>query len=133
MALTTAGRALYDRLLAEGDPRAFDAFPDDHVTLRHDGLAYYRFVPVADVPLGAQSLDEAIEAGSVRAEPILYEDFLPVSAAGIFRSNLAGGAAGAMSASPRQDALEDALGCDILDASALYASQSAASAKAIAL
>ncbi len=133
VALTPAGRALYDRLLAEGDPRGFDAFPDDHATLRRDGLAYYRFVPVADVPLGAQSLDEAIEAGSVRAEPILYEDFLPVSAAGIFRSNLAGGAAGTQSASPRQGALEEALGCDILDATALYASQSAASANAIAL
>ena len=131
-ALTPAGRALYDRLLAEGDASAFEAFPDDHAALRRDGLAYYRFVPVADVPLGAQSLDEAIEAGSVRAEPILYEDFLPVSAAGIFRSNLAGGAAATASASPRQGALEEALGCDILDPSALYASQSAASANAIA-
>ncbi len=133
VALTAAGRALYDRLLAEGDARAFAAFPDDHETLRRDGLAYYRFVPVADVPLGAQSLDEAIEAGSVRAEPILYEDFLPVSAAGIFRSNLAGGATASLAAAPRQGALEEALECDILDASTLYAAQSAASAKAIAL
>ncbi len=133
VALTDAGRALYDRLLAEGDKRAFEAFPDDHATLRRDGLAYYRFVPIADVPLGAQSLEEAIEAGSVRAEPILYEDFLPVSAAGIFRSNLAEEAAEALEAAPRQGALEEALGCDILDAGALYAAQSAASAEAIAL
>ena len=132
VALTPAGRALYDRLLAKGDACAFEAFPDDHETLRRDGLAYYRFVPVADLPLGAQSLDEAIEAGSVRAEPILYEDFLPVSAAGIFRSNLADGAAATAAAAPRQGALEEALGCGILDASALYAAQSAASAAAIA-
>ncbi len=132
VALTPAGRALYDRLLGEGDAHAFAAFPDDHGTLRREGLAYYRLVATADLPLGAQSLDEAVEAGSVRADPILYEDFLPVSAAGIFRSNLEGGAAAPLAAAPRQDALEEALGCDILDPFALYAAQSAASAQAIA-
>ena len=136
-ALTEAGRALYDRLLAqEGadrDAGAFAAFPDDHETLRRDGLAFYRYVPVADVPLGAQSLEEAIRAGSVRAEPILYEDFLPVSAAGIFRSNLAGGPGETGPASPRQGVLEEALGCEILDPFTLYRAESAGSAAAITL
>ena len=133
VALTRAGRVLYDRLLATGDPAAFAAFPDDHETLRAQGLAFYRYVPVADVPLGAQTLDEAIQAGSVRAEPVLYEDFLPVSAAGIFRSNLADGPAEPPSASPRQGDLEAALGCDVLDPFVLYEGQSAASAASIAL
>jgi len=137
VALTRTGRALYDRLLDQGNsadvPDAFRAFPDDHDVMRRDGLAYYRYVPVADLPLGAQSLDEAIQAGSVRAEPILYEDFLPVSAAGIFRSNLAGSQAETLHASPRQAALEAALGCDILDPFDLYAEQSNRSAAAIAL
>lgn len=133
VALTRDGRALYDRLLADADPDAFGAFPDDHGTLRRDGLAFYRTLPVADLPLGAQSLDEAISAGSVRAEPILYEDFLPVSAAGIFRSNLAGHHEDVLPASPQQGALEDALGCSILDPFALYEAQRAASAAAIAL
>jgi 2-oxoadipate dioxygenase/decarboxylase len=132
-ALTRAGRALYDRLLAQGDPDAFKAFPDDCETLRRERLAFFRTVPAADMPLGAQSLDEAIRAGSVRAEPILYEDFLPVSAAGIFRSNLRGGSEAATEASPRRAEFEDALGCAVLDEFALYEKESAASAAALAL
>jgi 2-oxoadipate dioxygenase/decarboxylase len=132
-ALTRAGRALYDRLLRAGGPEAFIAFPDDHETLRRERLAFYRYIPAADVPLGAQNLEEAIRAGSVRAEPILYEDFLPVSAAGIFRSNLADGPEALRQASPRKDMFEDALGCAVLDEFALYESQSAASAAALAL
>ena len=132
-ALTPAGRGLYDRLLAAGTADAFDAFPDDHDSLRGQGLAFYRYQAVADAPLGVQSLDEALRAGSVRAEPILYEDFLPVSAAGIFRSNLADSSAADSGGSPRQEALEEALGCAVLDPFALYARQSEASASAIAL
>ncbi len=132
-ALTPSGRALYDRLLAAGDPAAFAAFPDAQEILRRERLAYYRYVPVADLPLGAQSLEEAIGAGSVRAEPILYEDFLPVSAAGIFRSNLAAGNARPIEAPPRQGELEEALGCAVLDPFALYAAHSAASEAALVL
>lgn len=137
-ALTRRGRALYDRLLARDDPGAFDAFPDDHGSLRRKGLAFYRYVPVADLPLGGQSLEEAILAGSVRAEPILYEDFLPVSAAGIFRSNLSETRTEAEAAAQPQDAsrqgdLEEALGCAVLDPFALYEAQSLRSAAAIAL
>jgi len=137
-ALTRRGRALYDRLLARDDPGAFDAFPDDHGSLRRNGLAFYRYVPVADLPLGGQSLEEAILAGSVRAEPILYEDFLPVSAAGIFRSNLSETRTEAEAAAQPQDAsrrgdLEEALGFAVLDPFALYEAQSLRSAAAIAL
>ena len=132
-ALTPSGRARYDALLANADPAAFAAFPDDHETLRREQLAYFRYSAVADVPLGAQSLEEAIVAGSVRAEPILYEDFLPVSAAGIFRSNLTDVTTAISSPAPRQADFEDALGCAVLDPWALYAAQSDASAASIAL
>ncbi|WP_428392585.1 2-oxoadipate dioxygenase/decarboxylase HglS [Lichenicoccus sp.] len=133
VALTPAGRACYDALLAQADPNAFAAFPDDHEVLRQERLAYYRYSAMADVPLGAQSLEEAIVAGSVRAEPILYEDFLPVSAAGIFRSNLADAQSALPAPSSRQADFEDALGCAVLDPFALYAAQSDASAASIAL
>ena len=108
-ALTGKGRALYDRLLADAQAaaplatdganalafneelaRRFAAFPDDHETLRHEKLAFFHYS--AD-PSGrgrestsAGSLDDLLRTGALRAEPIVYEDFLPVSAAGIFRS-----------------------------------------------
>ena len=138
-ALTPAGRERYDALLAKVDTKigadtaAFAAFPDDHDALRQQRLAFYHYSAVADVPLGAQSLEEAIGAGSVRAEPILYEDFLPVSAAGIFRSNLTEGENATPAPSSRQADFEDALGCAVLDPFALYAAQSDASAASIAL
>ena len=64
------------------------------------------------------------------AEPILYEDFLPVSAAGIFRSNLGYSAGEGVHSQPRREALEAALGCAILDEMKLYRTQSEASAAA---
>jgi len=101
-ALTPKGRALYDRLLADADPRAFDAFPDDFATLVREGLIYVRH--------GAQGL-----------EPITYEDFLPVSAAGIFQSNLAGEAPRDYGSASSQAAFETALGRAVIDPFALYA------------
>ncbi len=113
-ALTPEGRSLYDRLLAEaqaavadGAPhgeamRVFAGFPDDADALRQSGLAFFR----PDAP-----------------EPILYEDFLPVSAAGIFRSNLGrDGGAGALAAGERVR-FEAALGARVLDEMALYAAE----------
>lgn len=69
VALTKKGREIYDRLLAEGktDYESFTKeLPDDYEKLKEQGLAYFRG----------------------NGEPIRYEDFLPVSAAGIFASNL---------------------------------------------
>lgn len=40
--------------------------------------------------LPVQTWKRLIDRGLVQAEPITYEDFLPVSAAGIFQSNLGG-------------------------------------------
>ena len=74
VALTRAGRERYDAAMASPDPAATWAqhFPASDAELASQGLAYYR--------------------GGDPAKPVVYEDFLPASAAGIFRSNLDGGA-----------------------------------------
>ncbi len=70
VALTPAGRERYDAAMAHPDPAAVwdDYFPATDADLAASGLAYYR--------------------NGDPAEPVVYEDFLPASAAGIFRSNL---------------------------------------------
>ncbi len=107
-ALTPRGRALYDELLRTG---RLDRFPDDWRVLRRDGLAYAEF--------------RRSPSGEVEDIPITYEDFLPVSAAGIFRSNLGASAIAAPNRSEptpgSRHALESALGAPIADEFALYA------------
>ena len=97
-ALTPKGRALYDRLLADPDPQAFCAFPDDLDALVAEGLIYVR-----------------------NDAPITYEDFLPVSAAGIFQSNLTGERPRDYGDTSSQAAFETALGRAVIDPFALYA------------
>ena len=142
LALTPKGRALYDTLLAQARDSggagstgedyatrleaAFAGFPDDHETLRREGLGYFRYrltdAGRADpVRAGTLSPDEAIDAGLISADPIVYEDFLPVSAAGIFQSNLGGSEQRAYAAQANQQAFEQALGARVHDEFALYA------------
>ncbi|MHC5150269.1 2-oxoadipate dioxygenase/decarboxylase HglS [Stenotrophomonas rhizophila] len=142
LALTPKGRALYDQLLAQARESggagstgqdyptrlaaAFTAFPDDHDTLRREGLGYYRYAltdagranPAAVADLPAEAL---IAAGLASADPIVYEDFLPVSAAGIFQSNLGGDEQRAYAAHANRDAFEQALGMTVEDEFAIYA------------
>jgi len=141
LALTPKGRALYDQLLAQARDSggagstgqdyptrlaaAFTAFPDDHDTLRREGLGYYRYAlteagratPDAVGDLPAEAL---IAAGLASADPIVYEDFLPVSAAGIFQSNLGGDEQRAYAAHANRDAFEQALGMKVEDEFAIY-------------
>ena len=141
LALTPKGRALYDQLLAQARDsggagstgqdyptrlaEAFTAFPDDHDTLRREGLGYYRYAltdagrgnPAAVADLPAEAL---IAAGLASADPIVYEDFLPVSAAGIFQSNLGGDEQRAYAAHANRDAFEQALGIKVEDEFAIY-------------
>ena len=54
------------------------------------------------------------------ADPIVYEDFLPVSAAGIFQSNRGDRAQVRSAGQASRQAFEAALGCAVLDEMALY-------------
>jgi 2-oxoadipate dioxygenase/decarboxylase len=140
-ALTAKGRALYDRLLAEAQAplatdganaqafqealtRRFAAFPDEEETLRREKLAYFRYSPDARARAGEMasrpSVDDLLRIGALRAEPILYEDFLPVSAAGIFRSNLGDQRAEEFVERADRRAFETALDAPVLNELALY-------------
>ncbi|WP_292072704.1 VOC family protein [Brevundimonas sp. UBA7534] len=131
-ALTPAGRALYDAALASKD---FSALPDDWTALRRQGLAWFRFVPTEQGLSRAGRLSGDLEAliadGDVAARPITYEDFLPVSAAGIFQSNLGAEARdGGYAADPARAEFEAALGRAVQDEMALYRAEQDASVAA---
>ena len=145
VALTPKGRALYDQLLNaardalgafpnEGNAaryvklmeQHFQAFPDNHAQMREQGLAYYRYFPTeqglaargsADQP---RTLEALIAAGHIDVEPLVYEDFLPVSAAGIFQSNLGDAAQSHYAANSNQAEFEQALGQRTIDELKLY-------------
>ncbi|WP_319781739.1 2-oxoadipate dioxygenase/decarboxylase family protein [Oceanisphaera sp. IT1-181] len=163
VALTAKGRALYDALLAKSGESApapsdvqldnqahqrqltvvFTAFPDDFGVLRQLGLAFfiYQLTPAGltargRYPIATLPDKEALLAqGLLSATPLTYEDFLPVSAAGIFQSNLgltkrAEPSPGSHAAPSSQDVssqcqtqFEQALGACIIDPLALYAEQ----------
>lgn len=144
IALTAAGRDLYDRLTAEVDARRAGGDPRTRVDVARDvwrehlptteaelvlaGLACgeLRLVDASRVPAGATSAAELVAAGAVVVDPVVYEDFLPRSAAGIFQSNLTGagtkdeGAGGAEYDAERLSAI---LGRPVLDPVALATDQ----------
>jgi uncharacterized glyoxalase superfamily metalloenzyme YdcJ len=130
VALTRKGRALYDELLAarQSGRDRFGELPDDWGELRRQGLAFFRYSGTA---VRQTERDAAIAAGDVVADPIIYEDFLPVSAAGIFRSNLGDEARGAYGVQANRAAFVEALGAPLLDEFALYESIEAKSLAAI--
>tara|TARA_R110000796_G_scaffold63211_3_gene146086 strand:- start:58104 stop:59510 length:1407 start_codon:yes stop_codon:yes gene_type:complete len=152
VALTAKGRALYDTLLASvrqavqinaGGSNARDyetelcerfvAFPDDYETLRGEGLAFFKYSPTQAGLDAARkgklpgTAHELVDQGYLRADPIIYEDFLPVSAAGIFQSNLGGDAQKNYQTHSNQDEFEQALGASVRDELALYAKTQQAS------
>lgn len=138
VALTPKGRALYDRLLSEAGTgkdnlnhqlhlqAVFKAFPDSELLLRRQGLAYfrYRLTPTGEAHRQAirpgDDPQPLIERGWVTAQPIIYEDFLPVSAAGIFQSNLGNETRQRRQGNASREAFEQALGCAVLDEFSLY-------------
>lgn len=155
-ACTPKGRSLYDACLAQADAArdkdpgivkrdfaayqamyaaAFKPFPKTARELLRAGLIYARFAPTA-AGLAARGtipttdVDALIDQGLVTYEALRYEDFLPISAAGIFASNLnqSGGPRTAWTRpSYKQSDLEAILGRPIIDAAAVYASIDAAS------
>jgi uncharacterized glyoxalase superfamily metalloenzyme YdcJ len=143
-ALTPKGRALYDLLLNAardelGDfpneanaahynalmTQHFGEFPDSVEGMREQGLAYFRYFAtekgLAAQGLGDASLEQLLRDGYVKAEPLVYEDFLPVSAAGIFQSNLGDAAQTHYGEHSNRQAFEQALGRSTIDELGLYA------------
>jgi uncharacterized glyoxalase superfamily metalloenzyme YdcJ len=138
IALTPKGRGLYDRLLEESRKlvrpaadgsnareyaaalaEAFKSFPDSWAEIREAGLGYFSYSLTEKgrqrkLP-GRRDLDTLIADGLVQFDPIVYEDFLPVSAAGIFQSNLGNGAQQEFVASPNQKRFETDLGVAVLN------------------
>lgn len=103
IALTRAGRARYDEAVAAVDRAAAESggadaaavwsrfFPGDEAGLYAEGLGVCTVTAVpgraeGEGPQG--STEDLLRDGWLRADPVVYEDFLPRSAAGIFVSNL---------------------------------------------
>jgi uncharacterized glyoxalase superfamily metalloenzyme YdcJ len=153
VAPTPSGRKLYDQMLAEADSRSRDQpdLPRDQVLravweqhlprtdlelVRRD-LAYYTFEACGQRPDGTppDDLVSLLTEGWVEATPIVYEDFLPRSAAGIFASNLSGeGSADASRTSAHRDRawLAEHIGRPVVDPDELYAQQRAESLQVVA-
>jgi uncharacterized glyoxalase superfamily metalloenzyme YdcJ len=109
IALTPKGRDLYDELVAEVDRRLKagegdgvrvnvartvweERLPRTERELALQGLAYFEYTLAEGAEVTAADADKSIEAlveaNIAVPNPIVYEDFLPRSAAGIFQSNL---------------------------------------------
>jgi len=156
IALTPKGKRLYDRLLqqakkakaakqskyAEALTEAFIEFPDSHKELHAQELAYYSYsanpnlkVPINQIshePLA--SPEQLVNDGILIISPIVYEDFLPVSAAGIFVSNLVDPVSINLEnknnkkiqhtqKQTHQALFEEALGATVIDSFSLYETQ----------
>jgi uncharacterized glyoxalase superfamily metalloenzyme YdcJ len=149
-ATTPKGRALYDRCLAEADAareknpglskkdfaayeelvaKPFAPFPKKLPELLEQKLVFGRYV-VTPKGLAEKSgitttdINELVQCGFVDYEGLRYEDFLPVSAAGIFASNL--NQYGTKSTAAQkpiypQPLLEKILGKKIMDSNVTYA------------
>lgn len=144
VALTPKGRRLYDQLLkaareelgaAPNEKNAkqymrilqkhFVIFPDRYEELRQQGLAYFHYYAAVEkltnIEVTESNLDQLIATGAIYVEPIVYEDFLPVSAAGIFQSNLGESNQADYSAYSNQDLFEKSLGQRVWNELELYA------------
>lgn len=155
VALKPRGRQLYDELLdtARGlaQPRAdgantanymralgevFAPMPDTYDQLREQELAYFHYFLTEKGKAAAgqglpRDIDGLVAEGHVGFEPIIYEDFLPVSAAGIFQSNLGDNAARDDLLKSSRDVFEGALGAPVADEFALYQKLEDASVKSV--
>ncbi|KAJ4346374.1 uncharacterized protein N0V89_010303 [Didymosphaeria variabile] len=158
-AVTDRGRALYDELLNEtmrqisACPRYLDAsqkdkilvdtfarFPDNWDDLRRQGLVYFDYslgasAKEATIPLNP-SVDDLISRGVLVAVPITYEDFLPMSAAGIFQSNLGNDTTAkndTITSFSDHFGFQQNLGCAVTDLDTAYAMAQDASLRKCAL
>ncbi len=134
VALTVAGEAAYNAygIESEADPAAKKArveefkrkYPRTDRQLHDAGYAYYTYRTTDDgrtrrEPIAARrtSFLELLDAGDVELVPQTYHDFLPFSAAAIFRANLTEGSRGLggveQDASDNKRKLEQAMGTTI--------------------
>ncbi|KAM0417151.1 hypothetical protein ACHAPT_012859 [Fusarium lateritium] len=136
VALTPKGRRLYDDLINEWRQKSlgassleakekllakiFERFPDDTKSLREQELAYFTYKRADASKVGNTDMDTLIHTGAVQLEPITYEDFLPVSAAGIFHSNLGNDGSMDHAAAADQASFEKGLGCSVNKEFELY-------------
>ncbi|GAA0308887.1 2-oxoadipate dioxygenase/decarboxylase [Kineococcus aurantiacus] len=152
IALTRRGRDLYDAMVAEVDARRArpgevrtrvevarevwrENLPATERELLAQGLGFATWA-VGDRAAGTADADPGtlLRTGVLVAEPIVYEDFLPRSAAGIFQSNLTDegtrddARAGAVWDAAR---LSEAIGAPVLDPFDLYEAQQEESLRAV--
>ena len=145
LSATESGTATGDDTIQFGQSSAQTsfllAFPDSWDELRAQGLVYFRYEPIIqsyypqstdnnnNTPSSNKldskvSINHLISHGAIKYEPIIYEDFLPLSAAGIFKSNLAAEPEEQQSLPESRRGgkldLESALGCQPLDEFELY-------------
>lgn len=141
-ALRPEGRVLYDQLLEEVRLKitptsdgsnsdeymsilkdVFSRFPSSKREMKEKNLAYfyyYRTELGTDKQISIQNLEQAIEEGFVDYSPVVYEDFLPVSAAGIFASNASDKLTVDSFTSSSKENFENALGGKVLNEFELY-------------
>jgi uncharacterized glyoxalase superfamily metalloenzyme YdcJ len=137
IALTREGRAAYDAAVIEIDEAAAAARAEDpgFTEAQRQEIArdvWQKTFPTTESALAEQGLGwftyeaDLAGTGGVRREPVVYEDFLPRSAAGIFQSNLTSdGAKDASQEGTARDAdwMSGALGRELNDPFDLYADQ----------
>lgn len=154
LAATPTGMARYEELVAlteqrcAADPRADREavaaevwrthLPSTEHEFARQDLAYFTFRVAEDRPRHTrppEQLGALLDGGWITAAPIVYEDFLPRSAAGIFSSNLTGRGSrdSSQGDAPRdREWMSRAIGRRIADPSALYSAQRAASLAEVA-
>ncbi|PIE45958.1 MAG: DUF1338 domain-containing protein [Gammaproteobacteria bacterium] len=151
VAVTEKGQALYDKLLGEtraaigGAPseenaeeynrilaQTFKGYPDTYEALYAEKLAYFHhFATDKKLPddrtVTAEDMPDLIADGYVCIEPMVYEDFLPVSAAGIFQSNLGDDEEKSYDSTSNQTLFERDLGTTVNDLMGWYETKQAES------
>ena len=149
-ALTKEGLELYDKLLTETLSQAkqddknyqevleqsFSKFPDTINELFDKNLVHFNFSinekflkqkETIDEDFKTFNLKKLIQEEIIKITPMTYEDFLPISAAGIFKSNIVEGgftkAENRLELSTQND-IEEALGTKIIDPQTIYQEES---------
>lgn len=132
-AVTPKGRTLYDECLAARTSdshsessdagKSFERFPRTLPELFESGLVHAIFEPSqaaleGHIDIATTDIIELMRNGVLNCRGMRYEDFLPISAAGIFASNLdqygTDSTADHRPAYPRAD-FEEIVGCSIID------------------